>query len=203
MRTNRVKIMVDLLLGIGLILLLSYQVVGEEGHEWTGIVMTVLMLIHQVLNRKWYAALFKGKYSPLRIAQTAINLALLGCFLLTTLSGINMGVYAVPSLAEFMKASAGRRMHLALSHWSFILMGLHLGLHTPAMLRGVKSIRVRRIGYCLSVPAAGAGLYFFWAIPTGGRPSPCRLPPSWNPMISAERSSSRSALTEADALDRA
>ena len=40
-------------------------------------------------------------------------------------------------------------------------MGLHLGLHLPAMLRGVKSKRGRRIGYCLSVPAAGAGLYFF------------------------------------------
>jgi len=161
MRTKRVKYIVDVLLGIGLVLLMAYQVVGEEGHEWTGIAMTALMLIHQVLNRKWYAALFKGKYGLLRTVQTVINLALLGCFLLTALSGINMGVYAVPSLAEFMKASTGRRMHLALSHWSFILMGLHLGPHMPAMLRSVKSKIVRRIGYCLSVPAAGAGLYFF------------------------------------------
>lgn len=161
MRTKRVRHIVDILLGIGLILLMSYQVAGEEGHEWTGIAMTALMLIHQVLNQKWYAAMFKGKYAPLRIVQTVINLTLLGCFLLTALSGINMGVYAVPSLAEFMKASTGRRMHLALSHWCFILMGLHLGLHLPAMLHGVKSKRGRRIGYCLSVPAAGAGLYFF------------------------------------------
>ena len=161
MRNKRAKLIVDILLGIGLILLMSYQVVGEEGHEWTGIVMTALMLIHQVLNRKWYAALFKGKYGPLRVVQTVINLLLVGCFLLTALSGINMGVYAVPSLAEFMKASTGRRMHLALSHWSFILMGVHLGLHMPVMLRGVKSKRVRRIGFGLSIPDAGAGLYFF------------------------------------------
>ena len=156
MRTKLFRHTVDILLGIGLILLMSYQVSGEEGHEWTGIVMTALMLIHQVLNRKWYAAFFKGKYGPLRIVQTVINLALPGCFLLTALSGINMSVYAVPSLAEFMIASAGRRMHLALSHWSFILMGLHLGLHLPAMLRGVKSGSLRRTGCCLAVPAAGA-----------------------------------------------
>ena len=161
MRTKRVRHIVDILLGIGLILLMSCQVVGEEGHEWTGIAMTALMLIHQVLNRKWYAALFKGKYAPLRIVQTVINLTLLGCFLLTAMSGINMGVYAIPSLAEFMKASTGRRMHLALSHWSFILMGLHLGLHVPAMLKGLKNRTSRRIGCCLSFPAAGAGLYFF------------------------------------------
>ena len=132
MRTKRVRHIVDILLGIGLILLMSYQVAGEEGHEWTGIAMTALMLIHQVLNQKWYAAMFKGKYAPLRIVQTVINLTLLGCFLLTALSGINMGVYAVPSLAEFMKASTGRRMHLALSH---------LELHPDGAASGAASAR--------------------------------------------------------------
>ena len=33
MRTKRVRHIVDILLGIGLILLMSYQVAGEEGHE--------------------------------------------------------------------------------------------------------------------------------------------------------------------------
>ena len=75
MRTKRVKYIVDVLLGIGLVLLMAYQVVGEEGHEWTGIAMTALMLTHQVLNRKWYAVLFKGKYGLLRTVQTVINLA--------------------------------------------------------------------------------------------------------------------------------
>ena len=161
MRSKHAKLIADVLLGLGLLLLMAYQVVGEEGHEWTGIIMTVLMLLHQILNRKWYAVLFKGKYSPFRIVQTVINLALVGCFLVTALCGINMSVYAVPSLAEFMKASTGRRLHLALSHWSFILMGLHLGLHMSAMLRGMKNQAVRRFGFGLSVPVAGVGLYFF------------------------------------------
>ena len=65
MHTKRAKHIVDILLGIGL-LLMSYQVVGESGHEWTGITMTVLMIVHQILNRKWISALFKGKYTPLR-----------------------------------------------------------------------------------------------------------------------------------------
>ena len=55
---RRAKHIVDILLGVGL-LLMSYQVVGEAGHEWTGIAMTALMILHQILNRKWYAALFK------------------------------------------------------------------------------------------------------------------------------------------------
>ena len=161
MRLKHSKHIVDALLGIGLLLLMSYQVTGEAGHEWTGIGMTVLMVLHQILNRKWYTALFRGKYSPLRIVQTLINLALVICFVMTALCGINMSVHAVPFLSEFMRASLGRRLHLTLSHWCFVLMGLHLGLHIPAMLRGIKSGNVRRIGFCLSTVAAGVGLWLF------------------------------------------
>ncbi len=161
MQTKRAKHIVDILLGVGLLLLMSCQAVGEAGHEWTGIAMTVLMIIHQILNRKWIAALFKGKYTPLRIAQTCINAALLICFLLTALCGVNMSVHAVPFLGDFMRASLGRRLHLTLSHWCFVLMGLHLGLHIPAMLKGVKSQTLRRAAFGLSIPAAGAGLWLF------------------------------------------
>ena len=161
MQTKRAKLIVDILLGVSLLLLMSCQAVGEAGHEWTGIAMTVLMIIHQILNRKWIAALFKGKYTPLRITQTCINAALLICFLLTALCGVNMSVHAVPFLGDFMRASLGRRLHLTLSHWCFVLMGLHLGLHIPAMLKGVKSQTLRRAAFGLSIPAAGAGLWLF------------------------------------------
>jgi len=121
----------------------------------------VLMILHQILNRKWYAALFKGKYTPLRAVQTLANAALVICFVPTALCGINMSVHAVPFLSEFMRASLGRRLHLTLSHWCFVLMGLHLGLHIPAMLHGVKNSNVRRIGFGTSILAAGAGLWLF------------------------------------------
>ena len=161
MQTKRAKHSVDILLGVGLLLLMSCQVVGEAGHEWTGIAMTVLMIIHQILNRKWIAALFKGKYTPLRIAQTFINAALVICFILTAVCGINMSVHAVHFLSDFLRSSLGRRLHLTLSHWCFVLMGLHLGLHVPAMLKGIKDQKIRRAGFGLSILAAGTGLWLF------------------------------------------
>ena len=161
MQTKQAKHIVDILLSIGLLLLMSYQVVGEAGHEWTGIGMTVLMILHQILNRKWYAALFKGKYTSIRVIQTLINAALVACFVTTAVCGINMSVHVVPFLGDFMRASLGRRLHLTLSHWCFVLMGLHLGLHIPAMLHGVKGQSGRRIGFGASILAAGAGLWLF------------------------------------------
>ena len=161
MRAKRVKHIADLLLGIGLLLLMSYQVTGEAGHEWTGIAMTALMILHQILNRKWFAALFKGGYPAVRVAQTFINAALVICFVLTAVCGINMSVHAVPFLSEFMRASLGRRLHLTLSHWCFVLMGLHLGMHIPAMVMRIREKQIRRIGWCASILAAGAGLWLF------------------------------------------
>ncbi len=116
MRTKHVKHIIDVLLAVGLLLLMSYQVVGEAGHEWTGIAMTVLMLVHQFLNRKWFSYLFRGRYTPLRAVQAFINAALVICFVLTALCGINMSVHALPFPGGFMRASTGRRLHLSLSH---------------------------------------------------------------------------------------
>ena len=46
---------------------------GDVLHEWLGIAMTVTLILHHILNRKWYKAVFKGKYSPYRIVMTAVN----------------------------------------------------------------------------------------------------------------------------------
>ena len=44
-----------------LLCLMAYQVTGEQAHEWIGVAMTLLVIVHQVLNRKWYAAIFTPK----------------------------------------------------------------------------------------------------------------------------------------------
>ena len=116
-----------------LLVLMAYQVTGETVHEWTGIVMTVLVITHQVLNRRWYSAAFKGGYSAYRILMTVVNVLLLLAFAITALSGMSMSAYAVPFLYGMAKLTFVRRMHLAFSHWTFVLAGFHLGLHIPAI----------------------------------------------------------------------
>ena len=58
-RSNHiVKRIVDAAMIVLLLFLMAYQVTGETAHEWIGIGMTVLVIVHQILNRKWYGALF-------------------------------------------------------------------------------------------------------------------------------------------------
>ena len=112
-----------------LLFLMSLQVTQQFTHEWTGIAMTVLFIVHHIFNYKCYKTLFKGKYNFLRIFQLLLNILLLVSFIITAVSGMAMSRFATPFMKGLMKASDARKLHLALSYWTFVLTGLHIGLH--------------------------------------------------------------------------
>ena len=161
--TNRiVKRTADAFMTVLLLCLMAYQVTGEMLHEWIGIGMTALVIFHQVLNRKWYGALFRGRYNPYRTVSTLLNILLLACFAVTALCGMSMSGYAVPFLYGMAPVSFARRMHLSLSHWAFVLMGLHLGMHVTAMTAGLKlKTRGKAALSCVFACLGGIGLYLF------------------------------------------
>lgn len=159
---NVIKRAVDLGLTVLLLCLMAYQVTGEVLHEWIGIGMTVLVLVHQVLNRKWYGSIFKGKYNPYRILTLLTDVALLAAFGMTAFFGMAMSGHAVPFLYGMVKVSFARKMHLAMSYWAFLLMGIHLGLHVPVIFAKLKlSDRMKLIASVVFCGLAGAGLYLF------------------------------------------
>lgn len=157
---NRIKRVVDIIMSLILIPLMAYQVTGEAAHEWLGISMVLLVIIHQVLNRKWYSAIFGGKYNPYRIINSIITILLLISFALTAISGISMSNHAVPFLYNLINVNTARVMHLAFSYWSFILMGLHIGMHVIAMSakmpKGIKKV----LSIVVTI-IAGYGFYLF------------------------------------------
>ncbi len=125
---KRTAIVVDFFMTILLLLLMAFQVTGQEFHEWLGVGMLVLFLVHNILNYKWYKNLFKGKYNIIRILRTIINIAVFVSMLCLAYSGIVMSRYVF----EFISAGGmalARRMHMAVSYWGFVLMSIHLGFH--------------------------------------------------------------------------
>lgn len=157
-----VRWIIDALMTVLLLLLMAYQVTGDVLHEWIGVGMTALVIVHQILNRKWYGALFRGKYHLYRILTTVLNVLLLAGFFLTAFCGMSMSGHAVPFLYGMAPVSFARRMHLSMSHWSFVLMGLHLGLHLPVMTAGFGwKPPVRNILTVIFTIAGGIGLYLF------------------------------------------
>lgn len=50
---QKIKCIVDLGMTVLLLLLMAYTLVGEAAHEWLGMAMLVLFLLHHALNFKW------------------------------------------------------------------------------------------------------------------------------------------------------
>ncbi len=149
-------------LTVTLLLLMAFQVTEQLAHEWLGITMFALTVVHQILNRKFYSAIFKGRYNGLRVFQLIVNILLLLSFVCTALSGMMMSRFATPFMNGILPSSVVRQGHLALSHWSFVLMGLHLGLHFGIITSKLKKGAVRfALGAVMSVISV-YGFYLFF-----------------------------------------
>ena len=138
-KTKAVKPLVDIAMTILLFVLMAYQLTGPFAHEWAGAAMLVLFIAHHILNRQWFRGLGKGKYTAVRILLTAVDFLLLADMLFLMISGIRLSRYVFDFVPAFGSAATARLIHLAASHWGFVLMGLHLGLHWGMVVSRVRS----------------------------------------------------------------
>ena len=133
------KICVDVTMTAALYACMAYMLVGEEAHEWIGSGLALLFVLHNALNRKWYAALLTGRYTPLRAFQTAVNLLCLVSMAAAALSGAAMSryLYDIPFLSG--GALLARTVHMLAAYWGYCFISLHLGLHWSMMLGMMKN----------------------------------------------------------------
>lgn len=110
-------------------ILMAEILTGQEAHEWLGVLMTALFLLHHAINWKWWKSIGKGGYTPLRFAGAVINLLMLADILALTVSGIMMSGFVFDWLPISGGMILSRRLHLFASHWGLILMALHTGMH--------------------------------------------------------------------------
>ena len=107
----------------------------DRVHQVLGMVLMVLWIVHTVLHRRWYRALLKGKYNPYRTLQLLINLGITISCVLVMVSGMMM--------AWFLPASFGlsyaRIIHLVSSHWYYLFMCAHLGMHISLIANRIKA----------------------------------------------------------------
>lgn len=123
-----IKIAVDVAMFVLFLLLMEYHLLPDVTHEWLGISVFVLFVVHNALNYKWYAVMFKGKHSVMRIIQTVLNFLLVITMLLCMISALFVSRELFAGL-NLQAGMFGRTLHMKASAWTFILMSVHLGLH--------------------------------------------------------------------------
>ena len=132
---QRLRMSIDITMTVLSIILMggNFLFPAEIVHEILGVALFVLCAIHIILNRRWYGTIFKGKYNPCRIMQTVINCCILICTIFLMISGIILS----NQLFTFLNIQSGlgfaRIAHLLSSHWYYLFMSLHIGLHVEVI----------------------------------------------------------------------
>ena len=119
----------------------------DRVHQCLGMMMLVLWIVHTVLHRRWYGTLMKGKYNPYRILQLVINLGITISCVLVMISGLSMAWF----LPTGFGLEYARTIHLVSTHWYFLFMCAHLGMHLSMM----------HIPMAVMLPLGAYGIYAF------------------------------------------
>lgn len=164
--SSTIRMGIDLLMTVVLLLLMTYELLGQAFHEWLGMAMAGLWIAHHVLNRNWYCNLFRGKYPVMRIVQIIFNLLLLVTMVGSMSSGIILSKYVFKGLNISAGYSLARTVHMLCAYWGFLLMSFHIGLHWSMMFRWIKkryqSRKFSVFSCMIVVCVSGYGVYAFW-----------------------------------------
>lgn len=161
-KLNKIRLPLDIMMTLVSIVLMggNFLFPAEIVHEILGVGLFVLWGVHIALNRRWYGAICKGKYNPYRIMQTVINCCILICTIFLMISGIILS----NQLFTFLNIQSGlgfaRIAHLLSSHWYYLFMSLHIGLHMGRLFQNVAAKSLPRIILAL---VCAYGLYAFIA----------------------------------------
>ena len=161
-------------LDLAMMVLLLLLMAREDAHEWLGAAMFVLWLLHHLLNRRWYAGLAKGAWTPMRAVQLACDLLLLAAMLGTMVSAVVLSRQVFGFLGISGGRAWARPLHIACSFWAFVLMTAHLGLHwnmVLGMARKACGLLPRPAGTALRLAGAAAALYGVYAFVRNQIPS--------------------------------
>lgn len=164
---EKLKISVDIALLLLLVFCMGFHLWGMLAHEIAGTAMLALLIVHNILNRQWYKAIFRGRYGAMRLWLSVLVLLLLAAGLALAYSSEIISKYVFAFLPDWGSQALAHRLHLWAAYWGMLLMSLHLGLHwgkfvhlgdfSGAVLHG------KWLGIAAKIAALGIAVYGVYA----------------------------------------
>lgn len=153
------KTFVDIALFILMILEFSKVYIPPIWHEVIGIMLLVLVIIHLVLNRNYFKAIFKGRYDLKRILMLSINIAFACSFGLSSI----FGILSSQELFTFMNIGSLKIIvwHKILAYISLLCLGLHLGINFNVLVGKFEKIINKKILLLSKLAVIIGGIYSF------------------------------------------
>ncbi|PLR67027.1 DUF4405 domain-containing protein [Bacillus sp. UMB0893] len=151
-RNILIRLVIDLSMTVLLLVAMAYHITGNIIHELVGVILFLLFIAHNTLNRRWYKMIFKGKHNVRRILSIAVNLLFLVSMAVVMLSSvpISRDIFAFIPINNNMILL---QIHVMTSYWGFIFMAVHIGMSWGTIINAVRKMtgitgtsRIRTIG---------------------------------------------------------
>ncbi|WP_028465419.1 DUF4405 domain-containing protein [Nisaea denitrificans] len=127
------RLLFDLVTAALLLFCFSYWWLGNAAHELAGTAMFLLVITHNVLNRRWYGTISRARRQP----RGLVNILATAALLATMLVLLGSSVLISDALSGFMSPFGGftvRQIHTLAAYWGLVLVAVHLGLRWPLLM---------------------------------------------------------------------
>jgi hypothetical protein len=130
------RLVIDLTMTILMLVAMAYQITGNTIHEVIGVILFLLFVVHNILNRRWYKAITKGKYNIRRVLSITVNLLFLMSMVTIIISSFPISSDLFPFI-PVNNDMVWREIHVLTSYWAFILMAVHIGMSWITIINAV------------------------------------------------------------------
>jgi hypothetical membrane protein len=145
---NAFAIYVDVLLLAMLLLLFSPRMTGLSIHEWLGISLGGVLIIHLLLSWTWISLTTRRVVSaPNRRTRVnyVLNCLLFILIIVEVTSGFEISQVSLPSLGiHTIDDRSWRALHNQTLNWTMLVLGFHLAMNWRPLFLGVSRLVKRR-----------------------------------------------------------
>lgn len=121
-----------------LLVALAYYWLGNTAHELAGTGVFVLLLVHNVINRRWYGTMAR----PQRAARSRMDRVLTLCLLAAMLVLLATSLMISRTVFSFLQLGGGftpRQAHTFAAYWCVALVAIHLGIRWERVMNVIRS----------------------------------------------------------------
>ena len=111
-----------------LLIALAYYWLDNATHEIVGTGIFLLLIAHNVFNRRWWGGVARQRREPRNAITTAMNLSLLITMLALLVTSVIIS-QTVFSFLPIRSDATSRQIHGAAAYWAIVIVAIHLGWH--------------------------------------------------------------------------
>lgn len=138
MKVFRIRLLLDFVAVALVIACLAYWWLDNLSHELFGTALFVLVIVHNVFNRRWYGGVTKRRMDASRIFNlvTIFCLAIGMMVMLVTSLLVSRDLFPFTALSG---AFAVREIHMFAGYWVLLIIAIHLGTRWTVVMNTIQS----------------------------------------------------------------